>query len=174
MLLLKKVMRKWRIFLNKELREAIYTQSCLTKHSLKSGPETQDPETRNSRTLRPGTLGPWYIRPRNSDTWDQRPWNPGPGTPWPGTWDPGTWDSGTLELGPCNLRLPTKNLTLGTLEMEPWDSETSNWPPPEIILISFVKQILTIKSWDMYVENVGFRIRKIKFRDIFFSFLCQK
>ena len=132
MLLLKKVMRKWRIFLNKELREAIYTQSCLTKHSLKSGPKTQDPETRNSRTLRPGTLGPWYIRPRNSDTWDQRPWNPRPGTPRPGTWDPGTWDSGTLELGPCNLRLPTKNLTLGTLEMEPWDSETSNWPPPEI------------------------------------------
>ena len=44
--------------MNKELRGAIYTRSCLTRHSLKSGPETQDPETWNSRTLRPGTLGP--------------------------------------------------------------------------------------------------------------------
>ena len=57
--------------------------------------------------------------------------------------------------------------------MEPWDPENSNCPPPEIILILFVKQILTIKRWDMYVENVGFWLEKIKFRDIFFSFLCK-
>ena len=57
--------------------------------------------------------------------------------------------------------------------MEPWDPENSNWAPPEIILILFVKQILTIKRWDIYVENVGFWIEKIKFRNVFFSFLCK-
>ena len=102
MLLLKKVMRKWRIFLNKELREAIYTQSCLTKHSLKSGPETQDPETRNSRTLRPGTLDPDTSDPgtlipgtRDPETPDLGPHDPEPGILGLGTQGPWNWDLAT-------------------------------------------------------------------------------
>ena len=98
---------------------------------------------------------------------------PPPRTLRPGIWDPGTWDSGTQELGLCNLGhfwpldSGTRNLTLRTLELEHWDPDTSNLTPPQIALILFVKQILIIKSYGMYVEIVGFWIQKIKVRDIF-------
>ena len=87
-----------------------------------------------------------------------RTWDPGPGTPGAKNlrpWDPGP---GTPELAVTTLGYGT--LTPETLEMGPWDHETSNWPPPQIVLALFVKQILIIKSQGMGVENVGARIQK--------------
>ena len=84
----------------------------------------------------------------------------GLGTPGPRNWDFATWDFWPLDSG-------TRNLTLRTLELEHWDPETSNLTPPQIVLILFVKQILIIKSYVMYVEIVGFWIQKIKVKDIF-------
>ena len=75
------------------------------QHSLKSRPETQDPQP---STLKPRTL---RITPHDPGTWDSEIKDLGPGTQ----------DSGTLELGHWDMG-PTPR----TLEMGPWDHETSN------------------------------------------------
>ena len=53
--------------------------------------------------------------------------------------EPGTHDLGSETLGHGTL-------TPGSLEMVPWDPETSNYPPPKTVLTIFIKQILIIKS----------------------------
>ena len=129
------------------------------------------------RILGPRTLGPWgpRLKTLRSGTWHPKTRDPGTWYLGPGTWYPRTWDPRTLGLGTSNpWILGPGNLTLGALKMGPWDPETSNWPPPQIVLYFFVKQISIIKSWDMCVKNVPPRIQKIKFRDTFFSFLFQK
>ena len=98
------------------------------RHNLKSGPGTRDP-------------GPWDLRSGTLRLWTLRP--------------------GTLELGPRALGLVTLGygiLTPGNLVMGPWGPVTSNWPPPQIVLTLFVKQIL--RGHGMCLENVGARTQK--------------
>ena len=115
--------------------------SCFVRHSLKSGPETRD---LGPWDLRPGTLRPWIIRPGTL-----RPEILGPGTLWP--WDVRPWTLGLAILG--HGILTTRILVMGI-----WDPVTSNWPPPQIVLTLFVKQIL--KGYGMCVENVWAGIQK--------------
>ena len=97
-------------------------------------PETWDPGPWDPGIIRPGTLRPEIL---------------GPGTLWP--WDVRPWTLGLATLGHGIL-------TTRILVMVTWDPVTSNWPPPQIVLTLFVKQIL--KGYGMCVENVWAGIQK--------------
>ena len=79
-----------------EHRRKKFWSGNFSRHSLKSGPETQDPET-----LRPGTLGVGTL-----GLWD------------PGTLDPDTQDPGNKSLGIGNCYSETQNPESMTLRIE--------------------------------------------------------
>ena len=86
--------------------------------------------------------GIWHSQKSGPETRDSGTWDPGRRTRDPGTRDPETQDSGIWDLGPWDLGLITLGhgtLTPPTLEMGPWDHETRNWLPPQIVLTLFVK-----------------------------------
>ena len=71
---------------------------CSFRHSLKSGPETQNPEAWD--------LGPWDPEIQDSGTWD------------PGTWNPDSQDPGNESLGLGNYNPETQNPENRTLSIE--------------------------------------------------------
>ena len=88
-------------------------QLCLCRHSLKSGPETQD-----HGTLRLKTLGSWDLEsmalgPGTQELWDSGPWHRG-------SWnrDPDIQDSGTGSLGLAICDPETQNAESRTLRIE--------------------------------------------------------
>ena len=117
------------------------------------------------------------LPPRSGSSLDLRTWDLGSRTPRPETRDPETLRPGTLErwdLNPGTLELGPWACDPGTWDPDTWNPGTSNWPPTTDC-INFICEANFDNKKLLYVcrKRRGSN-KKIKFWNIFFSFLCQK